>query len=108
MSRNLQEKIAALLAAERGTVYKARGAGIEIALAYPNTYHIGMSNLGVHRIYAILNARQDAACERVFLPDDEDREEYARTGRASPRSRPAARFGTSRSSHFRFLSSRTT
>ena len=66
MSRKLQEKIDALLAAERGTVYKARGAEVEIALAYPNTYHIGMSNLGVHRIYSILNSRADTACERVF------------------------------------------
>ena len=80
MTRNLHEKIDALLAAERGTVYKARGADIEIALAYPNTYHIGMSNLGVHQIYKLLNARPDTACERVFLPDEDDAEEYQRSG----------------------------
>jgi radical SAM family uncharacterized protein len=79
MSRTLYEKIDALLQAERGAVHKARGADIEIALAYPNTYHIGMSNLGVHQIYAILNTRADTACERVFLPDDEDIAEYQRT-----------------------------
>lgn len=79
MSRKLQEKIGSLLAAERGTVHKTRGAEVEIALAYPNTYHIGMSNLGVHRIYSILNSRTDTVCERVFLPDEEDREEYLKT-----------------------------
>lgn len=79
MSRNLREKADALLAAERGTIYKPQGADVSIALAYPNTYHVGMSNLGVHQIYAILNSRTDAVCERVFLPDESDLDEYART-----------------------------
>ena len=79
MSRHLGEKIEALLAAERGTVYKPRGAEVELALAYPNTYHVGMSNLGVHRIYSILNSRNDTSCERVFLPDEEDIDEYAKS-----------------------------
>ena len=80
MSRKLKEKIDALLAAEQGTIYKARGARVEIALAYPNTYHVGMSNLGVHQIYSLLNRREDTACERVFLPDEDDIEDYYKTG----------------------------
>ena len=80
MSRVLTEKAAALLAAERGAVFKAGGAGVEIALAYPNTYHVGMSNLGVHQIYSVLNGRDDTACERVFLPDEDDIPEYDRSG----------------------------
>ncbi len=79
-SRKLKEKIDVLLAAERGTVHKARGAQVEIVLAYPNTYHVGMSNLGVHQIYSLLNKREDAACERVFLPDEKDIEDYYKTG----------------------------
>ncbi len=80
MSRKLREKIDALLAAERGTVYKARGADVTIALTYPNTYHVGMSNLGVHRIYSLLNLREDTVCERAFLPDENDIDEYRATG----------------------------
>ncbi|HTG01864.1 MAG TPA: TIGR03960 family B12-binding radical SAM protein [Nitrospirota bacterium] len=76
MSRKLKEKIDSLIAAERGTVFKPQGAEMSVALAYPNTYHVGMSNLGVHQIYSVLNKRQDTACERVFLPDEEDVEEY--------------------------------
>jgi radical SAM family uncharacterized protein len=76
MSRKLHEKADSLLAAERGTVYKAYGAEVEIVLAYPNIYHIGMSNLGMHQIYSLLNKRYDTSCERVFLPDDEDIQEY--------------------------------
>ena len=82
MSRVLKEKAEALLAAERGAVIKAGGADVEIALAYPNTYHVGMSNLGVHQIYSILNQREDTACERVFLPDEGDLAEYERSNRS--------------------------
>src|SRR5512143_1625770 len=80
MSRKLNEKIETLLGRERGTVYKARDTEVSVALAYPNTYHVGMSNLGMHQIYRILNNRADTACERVFLPDSEDIEEYDKTG----------------------------
>jgi len=80
MSQKLKQKKDELLAAERGTVYKARGAEVEVALAYPNTYHVGMSNLGLHQIYSVLNNRPDTACERTFLPDEEDLAEYQRTG----------------------------
>src|SRR5512142_2805986 len=80
MSRRLQEKADALIAAERGTVFKPQGADVAVALAYPNTYHVGMSNLGLHQIYALLNSRPDTVCERAFLPDDEDLEEYEKSG----------------------------
>jgi hypothetical protein len=56
MTRKLKEKADALLASERGTILKARGTEVAVALAYPNTYHLGMSNLGV-QIYSILNRR---------------------------------------------------
>jgi radical SAM family uncharacterized protein len=80
MSRKLKEQAETLLAAERGTSLKARGTEVTFALAYPNTYHVGMSNLGVHQIYSVLNSRADTACERVFLPDEDDIEEYGKTG----------------------------
>ncbi|HEX9418468.1 MAG TPA: radical SAM protein, partial [Methylomirabilota bacterium] len=53
---------------------------MSIALVYPNTYAVGMSNLGFQTIYEHLNALPDAVCERVFFPDPEDSDEYARTG----------------------------
>ena len=59
-----------LLAAERGTVRKDWTGKIRIALAYPNRYHVGMSNLGFHAIYRLLNDYQDVVCERVFLPEE--------------------------------------
>jgi len=79
VSRKLKEKIDSLLSKEKGTVYKDPGGKINIALVYPNTYYVGMSNLGFQGIYGLLNKMSDVVCERVFLPEDDDMEEYLRT-----------------------------
>ena len=39
-----------------------------MALAFPNTYYIGMSNLGFQTVYRLFNEMDDVVCERVFLP----------------------------------------
>ncbi|MEW5745634.1 MAG: radical SAM protein [Nitrospirota bacterium] len=80
MNRRLLEKAAALLAREKGTIYKDPGGRIRICLVYPNTYRVGMSNLGFQGIYGLLNSRDDVVCERAFLPDEKDLEEHRRTG----------------------------
>ncbi len=41
---------------------------VTIALAFPDTYAIGMSHLGMQILYGLLNERNDTACERVFSP----------------------------------------
>ncbi len=41
---------------------------VTVALAFPDTYAIGMSHLGVQILYGLLNERNDTACERVFAP----------------------------------------
>jgi radical SAM family uncharacterized protein len=41
---------------------------LKIALAYPDTYEIGMSNLGIQILYHIINQQNDALAERVFAP----------------------------------------
>ncbi|HEX77877.1 MAG TPA: radical SAM protein [Dehalococcoidia bacterium] len=55
------------LAAERGGTVKDWGGRLPIALVYPNTYYIGMSNLGFHTLYALLNSYPEVVCERAFL-----------------------------------------
>ncbi len=42
--------------------------GVRLALAFPDLYDIGLGNLGIHILYAIVNALPWAACERVFAP----------------------------------------
>lgn len=54
------------LAREQGTIFKDWGGRIPVALVYPNTYHVGMSNLGLQCIYGLLNADDRVVCERAF------------------------------------------
>ena len=79
MSWNLKAKADRLLSQETGTAHKDWGGRVSFALVYPNTYAVGMSNLGFQTIYQHLNALPDVVCERVFLPDPEDLPEYQRT-----------------------------
>ncbi|MDA8433155.1 MAG: radical SAM protein [Nitrospiraceae bacterium] len=80
MSKKLLDRAEYLLQQEKGTVFKDPGGKITIALVYPNSYRLGMSNLGFQGIYGLLNSREDVVCERAFLPDREEWEEYERTG----------------------------
>ncbi|MFC2011270.1 radical SAM protein [Chloroflexota bacterium] len=55
-----------LLSRETGTIIKDWGGRFPIALIYPNSYYIGMSNLGIHAIYSLLNSYPEIVCERAF------------------------------------------
>jgi radical SAM superfamily enzyme YgiQ (UPF0313 family) len=48
------------------TVRKDPGGKLNIALVYPNTYWIGMSNLGLQQMYRIFNEHPGILCERFF------------------------------------------
>ena len=77
MSTDLRQTLRQRLQAERGAVVKEAGAvRLRVALAYPQSYHVGMSNLGMQTIYRLVNQRPDALCERVFLPDAADLGHY--------------------------------
>jgi radical SAM superfamily enzyme YgiQ (UPF0313 family) len=80
VNRSLIEKADAFLSVEQGTVFKDPGGRISICLIYPNTYQVGMANLGFQGIYGLLNKRDDVVCERAFLPDEEDLALHKRTG----------------------------
>jgi radical SAM superfamily enzyme YgiQ (UPF0313 family) len=54
------------LSCETGTIYQDWGGRLPIALIYPNSYYIGMSNLGLHAIYSLLNSHPNVVGERVF------------------------------------------
>jgi len=41
---------------------------IRYAFAFPDVYEVGMSHLGSRILYDIINKREDALCERVFMP----------------------------------------
>ncbi|MFH1646629.1 MAG: radical SAM protein [Chloroflexota bacterium] len=55
---------------EEGAIVKDWGGRLPVALIYPNSYHLGMSNLGIHVIYGLLNSYPRVVCERVFFEKD--------------------------------------
>ncbi len=57
-------------------------AEIRIALAYPDVYEVGMSNLGLRILYEIINDDERFAAERVFYPWTDMRDEMVETGLA--------------------------
>jgi radical SAM family uncharacterized protein len=42
--------------------------GVKVALAFPDTYRIGMSHLGLAILYGLVNREPDMLAERVFAP----------------------------------------
>ncbi|MFQ5915906.1 MAG: B12-binding domain-containing radical SAM protein [Nitrospinota bacterium] len=52
-----------------GSLFNPSRAGYRVAVVYPNSYHVAMSNLGFQQVYRLLNAMDGVACERAFAPD---------------------------------------
>lgn len=61
-----QSYLGRLLEAETGAIRK-KEALAHVCLIYPNTYHVGMSNLGFQTVYRELNSRPDTYCQRGFV-----------------------------------------
>ncbi len=59
-----------LLGNESGTYLKKWKDRIPVALLYPNTYAVGVSNLGFQLVYSLLNQFDHLVCERFFLSKD--------------------------------------
>jgi len=51
-------------------VRKAWAGRVSVAQVYPNTYYVGMSNLGFQTVYRLMNELDHLVCERVFLLED--------------------------------------
>jgi len=60
------EKARRHLSREQGTVIKDWGGRVPFALVYPNAYYLGMSNLGIHALYKLLNSHDRVVAERAF------------------------------------------
>jgi len=67
-----RERAQLTLSKEVGYVKKPHGSRLRVALAFPNTYWVGMSNLGFQTIYRLFNAEDDIVCERFFLPPKQE------------------------------------
>ncbi|MBN1594021.1 MAG: radical SAM protein [Candidatus Coatesbacteria bacterium] len=62
---------------EIGAIRKDPGGKLNVLLVFPNSYFVGMSNLGFHTIYAALNSLDFVRCERAFIPERSQRGETA-------------------------------
>ena len=60
------------LLAREVNIRKPHGGRLRVALAFPNTYFVGMSNLGLQTVYRLFNADERVVCERVFLPPKQE------------------------------------
>src|SRR5215467_14278832 len=67
-----RERARLTLSKETGYITKPHGDRLRVALAFPNTYWVGMSNLGFQTVYKLFNAQDDVVCERVFLPPKQE------------------------------------
>ena len=77
MNRSLEhilprvQKPARYTGGEYNAVVKDRRAvDVRYALCFPDTYEIGMSNLGVRILYGLMNEMDGVWCERVKDPQD--------------------------------------
>jgi radical SAM superfamily enzyme YgiQ (UPF0313 family) len=75
-----RERARETLAREVGYVQKPHGGRVRVALAFPNTYYVGMSSLGFQTIYRLFNAIDDVVCERVFLPGRQELQQQLASG----------------------------
>lgn len=63
------EKPARYVGGEHNAIVKDwDAAAVRVALAFPDVYELGMSNLGLATLYDIINRRPDALAERAYCP----------------------------------------
>ena len=87
MNRTLEQilpkvqKPARYTGGEYNAVVKDRGeVDLRYALCFPDTYEIGMSNLGCRILYGVMNREKGVWCERCYAPWGDMEEEMRREG----------------------------
>ena len=80
------------IAREKVLYERQPGGDISVCVIYPNTYRLGMANLGFQAVFHIFESDPSVAADRAFLPDADERDSFPR-GRRAPRlvrARPSA------------------
>ncbi len=63
------EKPARYVGSELNEIVKNKeNINLRFAFAFPDVYEVGMSHLGMHILYNLLNSQDNIWCERVFAP----------------------------------------
>jgi radical SAM superfamily enzyme YgiQ (UPF0313 family) len=90
MPRPFTDRLARL-ASERRLFDAGPSGPLSVCLVYPNTYPVGMANLGYQAILRLLAADPRVTCDRAFLPDG-PRSGWPRTLRSFAHDRPVRDF----------------
>ena len=80
MSSSIRGRHRALLQAETHLNPHGRVGQLSVCLVSPSRYQTGMSSLGFQTAYSLLAGSAGIRCERGFLPDRDELEEYRRSG----------------------------
>src|SRR5438477_3453000 len=78
-------------AAERRLFRPGPSGPLSVCLVYPNTYAVGMANLGFQAVFRLLACDPRVTADRAFLPDGA-RRDWPRTLRSLERDRPLGDF----------------
>ncbi|MCC6767093.1 MAG: radical SAM protein [Deltaproteobacteria bacterium] len=73
MPESLRDRNRDRHAQERFLFTPTGGGDVSVCLVYPNTYPVGMANLGFQSVFEILSRHPRVRCERAFLPDSDQR-----------------------------------
>ena len=66
---NKVDKPARYIGMEQNSIIKdLKDVKVKFAFCFPDVYEVGMSHLGMHILYNLINNEKDYACERVFSP----------------------------------------
>lgn len=75
------EKPARYIGMEKNSIKKnLSDIKVKFAFSFPDVYEVGMSHLGMHIIYNLINNEENYACERVFSPWIDMEEEMRKEG----------------------------
>ena len=77
---SLLERPGRYVGGEYGAAEPSPDPAPRMVLAYPDSYEIGMSHIGLSVLYEIVNARPGFSCERVFMPWPDLEEQLAQRG----------------------------
>jgi radical SAM superfamily enzyme YgiQ (UPF0313 family) len=79
-SKSQRDAARDILSREVGYVQKPHAGRLRVALSFPNSYFVGMSNLGFQTVYRLFNDQPDIVCERVFLPPKQELQSLLASG----------------------------
>src|ERR1700685_3718201 len=64
------------IAREKVLYARQPGGDISVCVIYPNTYRLGMANLGFQAVFHIFESDTAVAADRAFLPDADERQNF--------------------------------